>query len=419
MEAILHKKILAHFNANNLLSSAQFGFLPLKSSCSQLLDCLYNWSLSYFNNVATSIVYTDIRKAFDSVSHTKLIAVLDSYGIHSTIINWIENYLSERYQQVLLNNKLSTPLKVLSGVPQGSVLGPLLFLTFIDDICSAADILNGSGGIRMYADDAKVFSTDLSLLQQSLNNVVSWLNQYQLQLAPEKCFVLDIHKKNQTLSNHNIHIHNHTLTHKEHIKDLGIYFSSNLTFSFHVNYVYKQASLRSYQVLKACKTKNLRTLLALYKTYVRPKVEYNTPVWSPFRLKDIDLIESIQRRFTKTICLRCQIPFQSYEDRLKILNLQSLKHRRIYFDLVSLFKIINQSSLQFHTYFHFQDHPYNFRNKTRKIVPNKNFKHDTWRGSFFFRAPKYWNNLNSDITSVDSLFSFKNKLKAVLYDDLL
>ena len=127
------------------------------------------------------------------------------------------------------------------------------------------------------------------------------------------------------------------------MKDLGVYFSYDLTFSFHVNYTFKQASVRSYQVLKACKSKNIYTLIQLYKTYVRPKVEYNTPVWSPFLLGDIRKIEAIQRKFTKRICLRCQIPFKSYEDRLRKLNLQPLYYRRIYFDLLFLFKIINNS----------------------------------------------------------------------------
>ena len=418
MESVLHKKFLNHLNSQQLLSTAQFGFLPSQSSCSQLLDCLHIWSLSYFNNTPISVVYTDIRKAFDSVSHTKLIEVLKSYGVQLQTINWIKNYLSERYQQVSIGNEVSRSLKVLSGVPQGSVLGPLLFLTFIDGICSASDALNNSGGIRMYADDAKIFSSDLSLLQQSLNKTMSWLNLYQLRMAPEKCFVLDIHKKTQEPNSHNLHINNHTLTHKKHMKDLGVYFSYDLTFSFHVNYIFKQASVRSYQVLKACKSKNIYTLIQLYKTYVRPKVEYNTPVWSPFLLGDIRKIEAIQRKFTKRICLRCQIPFKSYEDRLRKLNLQPLYYRRIYFDLLFLFKIINNSVLDFHQYFHFQDHPYNFRNNTRKIIPNNDFKHNTWRGSFFYRAPKYWNKLERETTSCNTLISFKNKLKTVSYADL-
>ena len=160
--------------------------------------------------------------------------------------------------------------------------------------------------------------------------------------------------------------------------------------------------------------------LKLYKSYVRPKLEYNTPVWSPYLLKNIDAIEKVQRRFTKIICRRCSITFTSYPDRLSKLNLLSLRHRRIRFDLIFLFKIVNNlSHLNFNSFFIFQRSTYSLRHNTVKILPKQHFNCGVWSGSFFERAPRFWNKLSPDVTSVTSLDLFKSRLKSVSYDVLL
>ena len=134
--------------------------------------------------------------------------------------------------------------------------------------------------------------------------------------------------------------------------------------------------------------KNIWTLLKLFKAYVRPKLEYNTPVWSPYLLKDILAIEKVQKRYTKIVCRRCNIPFSSYTDRLRKLDLLSLQDRRIRFDLITLFKIINNlSDLNFHSFFLFQVSSYALRNNSSKIVPKRYFTSNAWVGSFFDRAP--------------------------------
>ena len=161
-------------------------------------------------------------------------------------------------------------------------------------------------------------------------------------------------------------------------------------------------------------------LLKLYKSYVRPKLEYNTPVWSPYLAKDINAIENIQKRFIKIICRRCNIPSLSYSDRLTKLNLLSLQSRRVRFDLITLFKMINNlSDLNFDSFFIIKYYPYSLRNRTSQILPNQHFNDSIWVGSFFERAPRYWNQLSQDITTITSLSLFKSKLKSVSLDNLL
>ena len=143
-------------------------------------------------------------------------------------------------------------------------------------------------------------------------------------------------------------------------------------------------------------------------------------VWSLYLLKDTNAVEKVQVRYTKIVCRRCNISFKSYDDRLIKLNLLSLQNRKIRTDLVTLFKIVNNiSDLKFSSYFILQSSPFNLRSSRTKILPKKRFTSSAWNGSFFERAPRYWNRLSDDITSLRSLDSFKLKLGSICYVDLL
>lgn len=413
-EAIMFDKMLNHLLSNELLSSSQFGFLPQRSSCSQLLHCLNKWYNCFFHNVVTSVVYTDIAKAFDSVSHSKLIKVIASYKICPRVTFWLQNFLSNRSQQVVINNSISQPLCVFSGVPQGSVIGTLLFVMFFDGITTCASSLNNQGGISLFADDAKLFSPNMTTLQDSLNQLSSWTKAFQLPLAPHKCYLLQIKKPSTTCQSSSIFLNNIELQSTNHIKDLGIIVSSNLKWDKHVNSVYSKASSRSYHIMKSFKTKNISTLIKLFNTYVRPLLEYNTPVWSPYLQKDIDKIERVQRYYSKQACRRCGISFVSYEDRLLQLEMHSLQYRRIRFDLIQVYKIIyGFSDLNFDDYFVFRPCPYNTRGNTLKIDNVDKYKSSQWLNTFFGRAVKFWNVLPNEVAISTSLSIFKFRLKTV------
>ena len=368
LEAIISDNLILHTSVNKLLLPNQYGFLPGRSSTSQLLHCLDQWFSSYFSNNIQYVTYTDISKAFDSVSHQKLVKVLKSYGINTNITNWIQNFLTERTQFVRINTSFSSPLPILSGVPQGSVLGPSTFIIFMDHIVQDVQLehktkfpLHDNTNFALFADDTKIYSTDSAELQSCLNSFNNILNTYQLNLAPHKCFVLPIGKPSiQNVTTYDdLTIDSTVLPFSNFAKDLGIFISKDLKWEIHIKRIVQQASFTSYQITKSFRTKNIWTLLKLYKSYVRPKMEHNTPIWSPYLLKDIKAIEKVQKRFTKIVCRRCNIPFTSYTDRLNKLNLSSLEHRRIRFDLIILFKIVNNmSDLNLNSFFLIQNSPY-------------------------------------------------------------
>ena len=414
LESVIFNKVWVHLLNNDLITESQFGFVPNRSSCFQLLSCLHKWFLNLFRNIPTDVIYSDISKAFDSVSHPKLLSILRQYGLNETIVSWIKNFLSDRHQQVFLNDVLSSLLQVHSGVPQGSIVGPLLFVICINDIVKCIESTSSTGGIKLFADDAKLYSSDPAELQCSINQMQAWLLEHQLNWAPLKSFLLSIKKSNNITPPNTFFINGIQISSTFLIKDLGIMITPDLKWSQHVSYIYNQASVRSYQILKGFDTRVLSTLVKLFITYVRPKLEYNSSLWSPYLEKDKQKIERVQKLYTKRICCRCNIKNSGYKDRLKKLNLQPLEERRIMFDLISFYKIINNlSTLKFDDYFKYRSIPYNCRGNPIKIDTIDDFKSQQWRNTFFARVPKYWNFLPQEIASCSNLGNFKQKLKSL------
>ena len=290
----------------------------------------------------------------------------------------------------------------------------------MNDIIISLENSDTISNFILFADDTKIFGTDPVKLQYSLNNFNLRLQKFQLNLSAHKCAIVPICKQpfsSLTSSLSPITVNSFQLPYLQFYKDLGIYVSSNLKWDNHIAKIVNSASTTSYQILKTCKTKNIWTLVKLFQTYIRPKLEYNTEIWSPHLLKDINSVERVQRRYTKTICQRCGIPYGSYEDRLNKLNLQSLENRRIRYDLILMYKIFHgHHDLPFHSFFKLQTSSYSLRSTTQKIIPIKSYNSSAWLNSFFVRGPKYFNNLPVEISSTKSLFGFKSKIKKLNFN---
>ena len=185
----------------------------------------------------------------------------------------------------------SSPQPVTSGVPQGSVLGPLLFLIYIDDISAAASTYST---VSLYADDAKIFSSNVPDLQASLDCITLFFKSRQLQLAPEKCELLTIGKSDNTVS---LILEGMAIRQTESVKDLGVWISNDLKWKSHVCKVANSAYRRANHILRSFCSSNIWTLMKAYKTYVRPCLEYATTVWSPYLIKDKTKIERVQRYY--------------------------------------------------------------------------------------------------------------------------
>ena len=408
-ESVILDKMIHFTTTHELISRFQFGFLPNRSSCSNLLSSLYHWIQSHHSSHCMKVLYTDIKKAFDSVNHRLIINVLSSLGINDHLVKWLKNFLSNRHQQVCINSSVSSPLQVYSGVPQGSVIAPFLFSLVFNGISELS--YSSSVHLRLFADDKKLFSSDSADLQQAINRSEKWLTEHQLLLAPEKCAILKI-KKSSMRDSSDFFISSYPVNEVQSFSDLGITVSSDLKWTSHIDKICCKASIVSYQLFKSIRSKNIWTWMKLYNTYVRPKVEYNTPVWSPSLTKDVTKLERFQRYFTKFAFQKCSIPFESYEDRLKKIGYISLEKRRIYFDLVLLFKIIsNSSDLKFNDYFSFTQTSYSLRSHSLQIRPLLNLNSNHWQNSFFGRVSTSWNSLPANIVHQTKPEVFKTLLK--------
>jgi len=341
MERAVTEDITIYLLKNNLISSQQHGFLSKRSTLTNLLETMDDWTISINNKLLQTAIYIDFSKAFDTVSHSKLLIKLNSYGIRGDLLSLIGDFLADRSQCTRVGSRLSSSTTLTSGIVQGSCLGPLLFVIYINDVTR---IFGENITAKLYADDLKLYSVvesqlNADQLQQCLNNLHDWAKTWQLTISIKKCQTINIGGRGslRRALAAQYHIGNDNLPCVASVADLGVTVDCSLKFSAHINKIARKASTRCYLLKKCFLSKDTDTLLRAFKTYVRPLLEYNSPVWSPHLLKDIDLLENVQRRFTKRLRGMHNL---SYNERLLKLNIERLEARRLRTDAITTYKII-------------------------------------------------------------------------------
>ncbi len=422
METIIKDSMLSFLLKHKLISKAQHGFLSRLSTITQLLECS-KFCVDFLDRLPTvpvDVLYVDFAKAFDSVSVRKLVHKLKGYGFSGQLLAWLTAFLSNRTQRVKVGSVFSSFINVTSGVPQGSVLGPLLFLLFINDLPDC--IL--SSMIRLFADDVKLLS-EISFgltgptcsLLLDCDILCSWSDQWQLQIAAHKCATLHLGHNNPNLI---YKLHGQDVAASDSVKDLGVIFSSSFASTEHCKSIARKGFQRVNLIFRCFLSKDINCLLRAYITYVRPILEYASVVWSPYFVKDILLIERVQRRYTKRLLFYTSLKEpersnMSYENRLAYFELQSLQTRRLIADVVFCHKIVhNLVDVNFDDFF-IRDHNVSLRRKHSlqlyTVFCRKNVK------KYFFstRVVPYWNELPSTVVSCQSPKLFR-KLISKIYN---
>lgn len=404
MERIIKDKLLSFLHANQIISKAQHGFLSGRSTVSQLVLAVNDWSKSFDESKPVDILYLDISKAFDTVSHPKLFCKLEACGINGNLLAWLKAYLSNRKQRVCMGNVVSEFRDCCSGVAQGSVLGPLLFLLYINDlpsVCKYAKCL-------LFADDAKIYFSvrpgpAFEQFHSDIVRIFEWTNCMQLSVALHKCSVLHVGVTNSRMQ---YSVDNIVIPSAAVARDLGVLMSSNLRFSEHCAKVVKDASLVSSAIFRSFQNRNLTFLLQMYKTFVRPKLEYATCVWSPSNLVDIKLVESVQRRFTARLP---GLQSLDYIPRLIVCNLETLELRRLHFDLIFVYKIVHgMVDIALSALFDLAPIAITRSHSLRLSVPP--FRTSTRQSTFACRVVPIWNSLSDSTVHAPTLASFKTRL---------
>ena len=338
-EKIITNKLLEVCSNLNLLSPNQFGFLPGRSVESQLLKCVNDWTLNLENKTRTDILYLDLTKAFDRISHKLLLHKLRNLGFPQDFLNFITSYLADRSQTVSINNANSMPRKVEMGVPQGSVIGSLLYVIFANEIPSVIK----HSTIVMYADDIKIYKqiksmSDWAKFQLDINAVCDWLQDNGLALSTEKCGILKIGEKFLPSMNMGYHISGEKITEFDSFRDLGVQMDSQLTFDSHVRSLATRAKSISKCLKNAFATPGNKFRLQMHKTFILPVLESFSPIWSPLAMGHIKLLESVQRSLTKRLHFST-VP--TYTERCNELEIKSLIARRYFIDLVTVHKLLH------------------------------------------------------------------------------
>ena len=299
LERIIINHIVEHIAENNFNSPNQHGFTPRKSTTSNLLEAMNVWSEALAHNLPVDILYLDLEKAFDKVPHNRLIKQLEKFGLGGNILGWIHCFLSERKQTVKVGTSSSEESNVISGVPQGSVMGPILFLMYVSDIPGLVNNFTS-----LFADDTKLFSYLLeheqnlhstSSLQEDLEAIIRWSESMQMKFNLSKCHSLHlghnnprntyyipqetdrVNTKNSTSYTYNIH----QLEKVQAEKDLGVIVDEDLNFYKHIEDKVSKANRMIGIVRQTFKFMNKTIFKTVYKTLIRPHLEYACVIWSP------------------------------------------------------------------------------------------------------------------------------------------
>ena len=409
MEKIILDSLLDFLRLHGLLSGHQHGFLARRSTCSQLLECLNDWTLAADRYKKTDIIYIDFAKAFDKVSHSKLLTKLSGYGIKSQVLRWITDFLSQRTQRVVVDGVLSDPKDVISGVIQGSVMGPLLFIIYINDL---PDTVIDHIMAKLFADDGKEYGTRdyEEQLEESLRNFSEWAEIWQMDVSPDKCAVLSVGNRN--VPPRTFEFKGEPLPMVTYIRDLGVTVSSDLKFSRHCSEISSKAYIRASLILRIFRTTCVETLINAYTTFVRPIMESCTQVFNPYLLGDIRRIERVQRFYTRAVLRKCELPPRSYAERLTFFKMESLEYRRLLADIYMTFKLVRGLvDVNVHQFFRVVHPTYNLRRNSVQLRADSVSHVDCRQFYFSNRVVGVWNSLSDHVVTAPSLAAFKRRLR--------
>ena len=416
---ILERLIVKHieeaflWGENPIISPYQHSGRNNCSVTTNLLQAMDQWTESLNNKVPVDIIFLDLNKAYDTVPHEKLLALLGQYGINQQLLRWIREFITGRKQYVRINGQHSANRSIVSGIPQGSVISSALFQIFVNHLPRLVKCK-----IVMFNDDIKIFSAlrcnnrkYTSTLQADLNALNRWATEMQMTFNTTKTKVMH-------LGNNNPKMKYLTMSSTEFIavveqeKDLGVIVDRRLTFTDHIEHCVQNTKGKLKTTKVRCPSFPMNFFMGIYCNHIREPLEDKSCIWSPIKKEDEDILEYCQQ---DAISVVEGLANKSYTSRLKELALPTLKYRRLRADLIQLYKY-HKGIDRFH-----KPLPYKFLTSrinlwilegwfmnSLSISYNRGCES---RSQFFLeRVAPYWNRLSERVVKSSTLSEFKREL---------
>ena len=421
MERIVKNELSAHVENNKLMSDSQHGFRAGRSVQTNMVD---------FNNTTTKwmdegrsfdVIFLDFAKAFDKVCHRRLLVKLEEWGILGDVLGWIKDWLSGRKQKVRVDGEMSGWEDVISSVLQGSVLGGILFNIFIDDIDEAIveQILTA---IAKFADDTKVAKVveteeDSKEMQRIIDKLARWAKTWEMKFNADKCKVMHFGIRNPRAKYVMDGVELGVTTEE---RDLGIRVTDTLKPARQCAVAAKAANFALSQLQRSFHFRRKRDLVPLFKTFVRPKLEFGVAAWSPWTEVDVKELERVQERLVRMLS---DVRGENYEEKLRDAGLTTLKERRERGDAIEVFKVLRQiNNIEEGRWFRrVQEETRPLRSNTtmqegaevrREMLEIERTRLEVRKNFFVVRAARTWNNLPDGVKCQRTVNGFKNAYDA-------
>ena len=417
MRYLIFDQLYEHLSQNSLLSRYQSGFRPKHSTMSALIQMCDQWLENMDNGMLNGVVFLDIRKAFDSIDHSILLKKMnEQFEIHGAELKWFESYLTKRKQVCFVSGRISSPRQITCGVPQGSILGPLLFLLYINDMPQCLK----STTPGLYADDRDIFaaSHDYDILVKSSNddlkNLHTWLAKNKLQHHPTKTklmFIGSPYNLKNRIGESSVSFGDKKVPVTHSFESLGVEIDENLTWEKHTAKICKKASAGIGAIKRVKPYVDTSTLQIIYKALVQPHFDYCSTLWGNCGKSLQDKLQKLQSRAARVIT------GETYDIRstyiLNSLSWETLDNRRKKSKAVFMYKVLNDHaapSLKESFYErNVMQNRYNLRNSEYDLtIPRSRTEY--LRRNFKYSGAMLWNDLSFEAKSPSSLDSFKREV---------
>lgn len=408
LESVIKDRLTEHFRINKLILPSQHGFVANKSCTTNLLEFFEAATAAVDGGDPYDVIFLDFAKAFDTVPTRPLLQKLQAMGVGGSVLSWIRDWLTNRSQRVVLNGKASEWGPVTSGVPQGSLLGPVLFTVHINDVDLVVQMLIEM--IRKFADDTKLGNSardaeHRQALQDALDALMKWASDWGMSFNVKKCKVMHLGHNNVKRA---YTMGGVQLAETSEERDIGVLISNSLKPAAQCAKAAATAARVLSQISRSFHYRDRHVFVRLYKQYVLPHLEFCTPAWSPWTAADKEVLEKVQRR---AVAMISGLASPVYEDRLEELGMQSLEERRRMADLTQVYKIVHgKDDVESSTWFKHVDQS---DRVTRSASDSLNLvqprsRLDLRRNFFSNRVVEGWNNLPPDLKRAKNTQCFKN-----------